>query len=280
MQCVAFTPTIIVKSDARIVAYRASCNSWACPVCSQKRARKEYARIVKGIDAIEQRCDYPLFFITLTAQSHRTQSLVAALSEYGYQTNKLMNAIRIRAVRELGASPYYVAVTELQKRGYPHTHMIIAGYVRRGFYRRSVSSWRVIDGYRRKVSRDTIGDAWLERELVSSGFGTQYDIQYAANGGGLSRYLAKYLFKSLPQYTFPKNWRRIRYSRNFPKLPERSVGDAEVTVLLKNDDYKRYARSQASPVIVNGDTELERDYLYHYLNARGIRAVRRKSGQA
>lgn len=35
-----------------------------------------------------------------------------------------------------------------------------------------------------------------------------------------SRYVAKYLFKSQTADVWPKGWKRIRYSQNWPKLPE------------------------------------------------------------
>lgn len=280
MQCTAQTPTIIVKTETSTLAYRASCNSWNCPACSQRRAKKEYARIVGGIDKLDEISEYPLFFITLTAQSNKTQSQSDALENYGYQTNRLMSAIRMRSVRELDFSPYYVAVTELQRRGYPHTHMLISGYVRRSFYERSVHSWSLAHGYRQRTERLVIGDRWLEQSLTRSGFGNQYDIQFARSSGGLSRYLAKYLFKSLPDQVFPRNWRRVRYSKNFPKLPERKFESSEITVLVKLGDYRAFAYKQTGAVVVSGETDAEREYLLHHLSSMGIRAIKRKSGQA
>jgi hypothetical protein len=54
---------------------------------------------------------------------------------------------------------------------------------------------------------------------------------------GASRYVAKYLFKSLTAQKFPAKWRRVRYSQSFPKLPE--AHDDRKFPIVRSDDWIR-----------------------------------------
>ncbi|HEY9651958.1 MAG TPA: hypothetical protein V6C95_14940 [Coleofasciculaceae cyanobacterium] len=70
-----------------------------------------------------------------------------------------------------------------------------------------------------------------------------------------SRYIAKYLFKHSVFEIWPPKWKRVRYSQNWPKLPEKSNPAAFVILTawdwhlaadsgdLKTSSYQVYERA-------------------------------------
>lgn len=64
-------------------------------------------------------------------------------------------------------------------------------------------------------------------------------------------YMAKYMFKTAMATAWPKGWRRVRYSRSWPKLPERAP---EVAFpLIKLADWHRMERLG---ITVHADSEV------------------------
>jgi hypothetical protein len=78
-------------------------------------------------------------------------------------------------------------------------------------------------------------------------------------------YVSKYLFKDAMKTKFPKSWKRIRYSQNFPKLPDRTPELA--FPLIKLEDWKRLA---ALDMTVYAEDE----YCLHAAYARLVTNVR------
>lgn len=75
----------------------------------------------------------------------------------------------------------------------------------------------------------------MQNEVVSAGLGEQYDISEVAQIEAASRYVAKYMFKPAQFLSiYPKNWKRVRYSRSWPKLPERKT---DAFVVMKIEDW-------------------------------------------
>jgi len=61
---------------------------------------------------------------------------------------------------------------------------------------------------------------WLMLASVNAGLGVQARISIVDTVEGCARYVAKYLFKDCMGETWPKGWKRIRYSKSWPKLPD------------------------------------------------------------
>lgn len=57
------------------------------------------------------------------------------------------------------------------------------------------------------------------------------------NAIAVAVYVSKYLFKDSMTTRFAKNWRRLRYARNFPKLPE--TKNSEAFPLVTMQDWHR-----------------------------------------
>jgi hypothetical protein len=214
------------------------CNDWNCPRCGQQRAREEYGRIVSGCREISKK--HQMYFLTITCKG---EGLTSEQAEAGYLewTNRLLTRLRA-AQKRAGGQWYYACVTERQKRQHPHSHFITtycppdALLVKKGQpkYYTTLSAWF-------PAKHDTLQSEILERATAGSGMGSIYDISRIESIEGGSRYISKYLFKeSIFTTKWPKGWRRVRYSQNFPKLPEKK-GDA--FILITQADWFRLGRA-------------------------------------
>jgi len=207
------------------------CNHWDCPRCGVIRAKQEYWRMVKGLDEIAK--TNRIVFITVTC---RGSSLTRkdALAGYLKWTNKFLDACRVKCKRA-GKNWIYVQVTELQKRGHPHSHILTTFDpldTQQGF----VEKWETTnEGKRKMVRKPALRSVWLQEQVIRSGLGEQYDISYAASVEATSRYVAKYLFKETALTTvWPKGWKRIRYSQSFPTM---EFPKTDAFVLLSREDW-------------------------------------------
>jgi len=241
---------------ARWMIGQGCCNHWDCPRCGLIRARQEYGRIVVGLRVISKLA--PIYFITLTCRG-REMSKAEADENYMKWTNRFLTAARAKSKRA-GQYWAYVQVTERQRRGHAHSHIltlfnpgdIVAGEKKR---------WRIDNaGIRRWEVVRAETSAWVQREVVRSGLGSQYDISTVDTVEGASRYVAKYLFKpSIFENIWPKSWKRVRYSQSFPKLPE---FDKDVIVLVAITDWQELARRA---VVVTTTTLDDFDYVSYAL---------------
>ena len=208
------------------------CNDWLCPRCGHIRAREEFARIVAGAKALADQ-ERQLYFITLTCRG-RELPLADAMEHYLDWTGKLLQACQKQAKRA-GDFWAYVQVTERQHREHPHSHLIstflpsdaIATHVER----------------RRKngemYSAEVFVSAWFNERNRSAGLGSQHRIERVHNPIGLAAYVAKYLFKDCMTTVWPPGWKRIRYSRSWPKLPE--ISSPEAFPIVRAADWRRVA---------------------------------------
>ena len=232
--CQNGAPFIAIKTNGK--AYRVAqgcCNSWTCPRCGETRAKREYRRMVHGCTELAR--EHGLYFLTLTCRG-RELSVKDSQENYLKWTNRLLSALRASA-RKDGKPWHYAQVTERQKRGHPHSHLITT------FYPHDLTTGK------------RLRSGWLKERVVSAGLGVQYDISKVRSAEAASRYVAKYLFKpSMFATHWPKNWRRIRYSRSFPQLPEL---ETDAFPLIKPKDWLKLARL-ALVVIPEDDASLKR----------------------
>lgn len=232
------------------------CNHWDCPRCGQQRAKQEYGRIVEGCRELAK--NHTIYFITITCRgSDITQK--EAENGYGEWTNRLLDAARQRCKRSLG-SWHYVQVTERQKRGHPHSH-ILTTFDCGDLYTGYVEKWTTENSGKRKMEqKPTLRSHWLSKAVKRAGLGEQYDVSIAGTIEGASRYVAKYLFKeTIFTDTWPKGWKRVRYSQSFPKLPER---ETNAVVLLKHEDWDNLA---GKALIINTQNQVDFTVASHFL---------------
>lgn len=221
------------------------CNHWDCVRCGLMRARAEYGRIVGGCRQIAS--SHAISFITVTCRG-KDLSRQEADDGYALWTNRFLTAARARAKRK-GQDWYYVQVTERQKRGHPHSHILSAfdpGDIEQVFKTRWTTGKM---GERVYETTNALSSRWIAKEVVSCGLGKEYDISFVETVEGASRYVAKYLFKeSIFRGDWPKSWKRVRYSHSFPKLPKRTTN---AIVLVRARDWY--------DVAVEADTLICRD---------------------
>ncbi len=213
------------------------CNDWNCPRCGQQRAREEYGRIVAGAREVGK--DHKLYMLTVTCRG-REITYEQAEDNYLVWTNKLLTRLRVSYNRS-GKKWAYASVTERQERMHPHSHYLTtycpddAVLVKKG-----ERKYSFVDRCFYVARHDTLQSKILEKSCFECGLGQQYDLSELQSIEGASRYVAKYLFKaSIFETVWPKGWRRVRYSQNWPKLPD-VKGDA--MILLSNDDWRELAR--------------------------------------
>lgn len=239
--CVNNPPYFAIKrpSGRSFNIVRGCCNSWTCPRCGQIRAKKEYGRIAEGCRTLESEHE-ALYFVAFTCRGAGL-SVRDADENYLLWTNRILSTFRANA-KKRGLFWSYVQVTERQKRGMPHSHII--------------TTWHPDDlraGTRRKYYVDNAGKKrhklvprllsdYMLKSVKRVGLGEQYDIEQVDTVEGASRYVAKYLFKeTMFSDNWEKNWRRVRYSQSFPKLPEPKTSDA--VVLLSVTDWLNMANA-------------------------------------
>jgi len=242
------------------------CNHWDCPRCGQVRAKTEYGRIVAGIRKLAETS--PIYFVTVTC---RGKELTTDEADKGYPlwNNRLFSTWRART-KSKGGQWHYVAVTERQTRGHAHSHILTTANPG-DLYLGHVFKERTPNTYVPKMAREiALRSDWLQGAIVKAGFGPQYDISVASSPEGASRYVAKYLFKpSIFEDKWPKNWKRVRYSHSFPKLPEVKT---DAFVLISETDWNWLGR-RASIVEVN-DNETLLDVRYRLRRADTIVALK------
>lgn len=242
LRCVNNAPFFAYKtSNKGYDIVQGNCNSWTCPRCGNLRARKEYGRILEGCRTLAK--DWKLYFITLTCRGKGT-SWEQAEAGYLLWTNRLLTTLR-KSSKKHDVHWAYCQVTERQSRGHPHSHLLTTYYphdLREG----TKTTWKHVAGKLTAIELECLRSDYLEQRCISAGLGEQYDISEVRTVEAASRYVAKYMFKDTMFSTdWPKKWRRVRYSRSFPKLPEQK---SDAFVLLKNSDWRDLARKA---VVIN-----------------------------
>jgi hypothetical protein len=175
-----------------------------------------------------------LYFLTITCRG-RDMSLQESEANYLKWCNRLFTALRTDAKRS-GQHWHYAVVTERQKRGHPHSH-ILTTYKPKNIYDGFKDNWKRIGGVLVNEPISCLRSDWLLERCKSAGLGSQYDISLVRSEKAASRYIAKYLFKDTAiGNVWPKGWKRIRYSQSWPQLPD-TYGDNEAVALLGQEAW-------------------------------------------
>lgn len=234
---------------------RGNCHSWSCPKCGLGRAKQEYGRIVEGCRQLAK--EHQLYFMTITC---RGREISWEQSEAGYLkwTHRLIDALR-KSSKKYGLHWAYVQVTERQKRGHPHSHFLTT-YHPHDLIDGFKESWKNVNGKLQVEQLPALRSEYLLARVVSAGLGSQYDISEVQSAEAASRYVAKYMFKESMFLTdWPKKWRRVRYSRSFPKL-EKQTSDA--MVLLSWADWRELARKAVVVLPQDKASQKEAEYWF------------------
>lgn len=210
------------------VILQGCCNSWTCSRCGRIRANEEYYKMTYGARVLETE-GHGLYFVTLTCRG-RDISLQQAEKEYYKMTSKFLNSMRMKCRR---ADEYwcYVQVTERQKRGHPHSHLIMT------YIPDDKTPTKDSEGKAVLISK------WLTRAVERSGLGNQHVITPIRSASAVAIYIAKYLYKDAVSTKWPRKWRRVRYSRNWPRDDEQAEKPEVAFPLLTPYDWHRVRTS-------------------------------------
>lgn len=235
-RCAYNAPKFAVQRSAhRYSVIQGCCNHWDCPRCGIMVARGHYGKIVEGARKVYETSD--LWFITITCRGKET-TREEAIRCYLTWSSKFLDTLYSHSRRN-EKEWFYVQVTELQKRGHPHSHILTSFYPD-GLYFGTQRRWSLLpSGKKRYEDKRVLRSDFLAKTVSSAGLGEQYDISIVRSIEAASRYVAKYMFKD-SQFSalFPKHWKRVRYSQSWPDL-EREKTNA--FVLLSREDWNRLA---------------------------------------
>jgi hypothetical protein len=214
--------------------------------------------MVNGCRELGQSHD--LYFITVTCRGKEISHAYAE-EHYGEWTNRLLDACRLKSKRE-DRQWHYVQVTERQKRLHPHSHFITT-FTPSDAQRKTIRKQkRQESGQPKYELSEVLRSDWFESQIKRSGLGSQYEITKVRNAEAASRYVAKYLFKpSIFEDSWPKRWKRIRYSQSFPKAAER---ETEAIVLVTQEDWYDLAQKAVIVIVDNLDTFEEASNRLHF----------------
>ena len=301
-------PYIAFRHEQGVNAFsviQACCNHWNCPKHGIEVAKRHYGRIVNGCEQLADESEalraialggiqpvrkkdgkkagyvllngqitsrVGLWFITITCLG-KELSEIDAFENYGKWTSKLLDACYTKARRT--KRPWdYAQVTEKQKRGHPHSHLI-STFAPSDLREGHRINW-ITNGERVRVpvKEPALRSAWFEAQLERSGLGTEYDISGVRSVKAAARYAAKYMFKDTQFSTeFPKGWKRVRYSGGFPQLPER---EADGFALVTWSDWLMLAQQAA--VVLTHDSEVT-EIVRQHLQGSDVLISERKSAQ-
>lgn len=252
LKCEHRAPHIFFVDDsgtAKLV--QGCCNSWYCPRCSNIRAREEYGRIVSHAKTLAED-GVTLFFTTLTMRGADLDR-ERMDDDYLLYTNRLLSACRARCKTQKDEW-VYVQVTERQKRGAAHSH-IIGTFAPSDVILCGKGALLPTGAY---TKHETLYSQWLVERSTSAGLGRMCDISLIENNIAVAVYVAKYLFKSLKQTVFPKHWRRVRYSQSWPKL-DRNPPEIAFPLIRLADWYKmeRWAKENNQAVYAGDEVSYE-----------------------
>lgn len=167
-------------SDAQVVGVL--CGKWSCPFCARLNARLWAWRVKLHLDANSGQNAY-FWTLTMRGKYHDAQTAYAALPRLWHT---FMQIVR----RDIGRWSYCAFVEGQPKRDYmPHFHIISMA---------------------KSPKR-------LKDIAMQAGFGFQAT-ESLVSSGKAAQYVAKYASKQ--SSAMPKNFRRVRCSQDWAKLPD------------------------------------------------------------
>lgn len=265
--CSYGAPFIAFVKDDKYAIQQACCNHWDCGRCRFILAAQAHKRMVYGAETLAGQ-GLSLYFWTFTCRG-RDLDLETADDHYYEWTNRALSRLRAQARRE--ARPWvYVQVTERQKRGAAHSHFIHT-YVPDD----------AIDAGKRGRNTRKASVSFL-RAVVDAGLGPQSDITTVNGPGAVASYISGYLRKHASEDAFPRKWKRVRWSKDWPEIPLEQTDFAIPLMTRKdwskldtsgplwvvdNEDCYHYAKHRMTHLTVNVDKSRNQPYAANSVHA-------------
>lgn len=239
--CSFGAPWMAIVKNGVLTIGQGCCKSWYCPRCSVIYAAYHQHRMIEGTKVLLE--TGPMYFWTITCIG-KELDIETHDDNYMEWTNRLLSACRYQA-KSRQSRWAYVQVTERQKRGAAHSHLLHSWVPRDSVFTENRQGFR------------DITSSWFRARCVSAGLGPQYKLSEVKSGIAAAAYVAKYLKKHLSDEVWPENWRRIRYSQEFPDTTEKPDF---ATVLLHNTDWE----GLEAYMVKNGSTKAADNVTYEY----------------
>jgi hypothetical protein len=185
------------KSDAHWILTDTNCGGYACEECAERIVRLHQLRIIEYFGHVKSAT-----FLTITAHP-KSRGWIKSRANLQRGMKKLFERMR----RAFGTRNY-VLIHETHKDGISlHIHMLYDGRVT---------------------------NKWLKENSVACGMGRQTKAVRLRDPKASGFYVSKYISKSLSETLFPKRFKRVRYSVDFPEFEfERSESEYNWTAVHK-----------------------------------------------
>jgi len=171
-------------ASMQAVIFRPRCKQWSCPTCAEINKALWMIRAYKGAKTLMQ-AGIDFYFLTLT--SH--EKLTASQSLYVWP--RAWAKLRDKMKYENGGVFSYLMIPEHHESGKIHVHAIESA---------------------------GLGESWIKTAARTSGLGYMDEEDKLRTPTGAAHYVTKYLTKSIGVAIWPRGFRRIRASRDWPKL--------------------------------------------------------------
>lgn len=206
------------------------CGSWQCRRCAKRNAGKWAKRAELGLKVLAGQDLADAFFLTLTLPG------VYSSVELGFRAiPKLWDSTRKAYQRYYGGFTYIAFVEGQPKRGgMPHFHILAT-----------------VEPPTKRGRRGYVTKHGVHDFAVAYGWGFEAELEIVQSEQA-AVYVAKYTSKGDP--SMPRNFRRVRVSADFPKLPD--LGGSPLLVPARDEDVAHYLARVAY------DTGIASDMLY------------------
>jgi hypothetical protein len=170
------------------LAFHPACKQWDCPYCAERNKEGWVYRGLKGAVLLVDE-GLTLEFVTITSRPYTT----ANSSRYFFSQNwpKLARRAKYHTEKKSGQKWAYFLIPEQHKTGRLHAHLIAATH---------------------------LCERWWKDNAYKCGLGYIANVQEVEHPAFTVAYVTKYLAKSIEYTEWPKGFRRVRTSRNWPAV--------------------------------------------------------------
>jgi hypothetical protein len=183
----------------RVILFRPNCKQWQCEYCGQQRARWFMVVAAHGHEALEAN-GHQVNFATITSRA-AIRTVTQGIVTWRKNWPKLL-----RRMKRAGGYCAYLQIPEQHKDGAYHVHLL---------------------------ATSSINERWLKDNAAECGFGYIADYEPVREAGKAATYVAKYLTKDSHSLQWPKYFRRVNTSRNWPRPEPLQKNDHWAVTMVK-----------------------------------------------
>lgn len=178
------------KEQKKALFFHPRCKQWDCEYC-QELNRDWWVWVgMRGASLLLSE-GIEMSFITLTSRAYSTPNKSIHFMKQNWP--KLVRRAKYHTEKKAGQKWAYMLIPERTKAGILHAHLIAC---------------------------TTLSSHWWHDNGYATGFGFSNEAEPIDHAGGAAKYISKYLGKDMLHTGWPKGFRRVRTSRNWPK-PDR-----------------------------------------------------------